>query len=299
MSRLREEEKKLFVKMVDSLCGSHSRWEIWKDMIWMFAITISNTVDVQHREKREKQYLDIAKHYSKNEMQTFSELFAHLVMSLERGGHRDFLGDLFMELRLGNDAGGQFFTPYSLCEAMAEIEMPDVKEKIEKDGYISINDPACGAGATLIAAADIMYNKRHINYQTTAMFIGQEIDYTTALMCYIQLSLFGCAGYVHIGNTLTNPMTGHVLFGDGGENTWYTPMYFSTPWEMRRQAVLMKAFFQGVEQGIKEHAPEALPESATQSKSVEPEPVEPEPTIIQVSGKKARGKPQGQLMFEI
>lgn len=293
MSRFREEEKKQFVKMVDSLCGRHSRWEIWKDMIWLFATTISNAVDPRHREKREKMYLDIAKHYSKEEMDTFVELFAHLTMSLENGGHRDFLGEVFMELGLGNDAGGQFFTPYDVCKMMAKITLSDLMEKVEQHGWISVNDPACGAGATLVAAADIMYNDLHLNYQTSCMFTAQDIDYTTGLMCYIQMSLFGMPGYVHIGNTLTDPMTGHVLFADGGENTWYTPMYFATPWEMRRQAVRVKAIFQGFKQGIKERAPEALPEPAAP-----PEPAEPEPVIIQVSGKKARMKPKGQLMFE-
>ena len=56
----------------------------------------------------------------------------------------------------------------------------------------------------------------------------------TGLMCYIQLSLLGCAGYVHIGNTLTDPMTGSILFGDGKSSTWYTPMYFSDAWRIRR-----------------------------------------------------------------
>lgn len=282
-----EEAKRAFVKAVDSLCGKHSRWEIWKDMIWVIAVSISNAVDVKHREKREKQFLDIAKNYSKAEMDTFSQLYAQLVNGFENYGHRDFLGDLFMELGLGNASGGQFFTPYSVCKAMASISIPGVQQKIEAQGYISINDPACGAGATLIAVADIMYNEQHINYQTCAMFTGQDIDYTTGLMCYIQLSLLGCAGYVHIGNTLTHPMTGHVLFGDGGEETWYTPMYFSPIWEMRRQAVMIRQLFGRIEQPTPDNVPEPQ------------ETAEPNPTIIEVSGKQAKRKPKGQLMFEI
>lgn len=280
MSGIRGNEKKLFVKTVDSLCGRHSRWKIWNDMIWLFATSIANAVDAEYREKREKQYQDIAKNYSAAEMETFSELFAQLVMIFERGGYRDFLGELFMELNLGNDAGGQFFTPYSLCKMMAQISMPDIKEKVEKKGYIAINDCACGAGATLIAAADIMLNDYKINYQRSAMFVAQDIDYTTALMCYIQLSLLGCAGYVKIGNSLTDPLTGHVLFGEQGDNIWRTPMYFSPVWEWRRQGVVMSRLFTGMEQA-------------------QPEPAAPEPAIIQVSGKQAKRKPKGQLMFEI
>lgn len=287
-----DEAKKLFIKTVDSLCGRRNRWEVWKDMIWMFATTISNAVDAEYREIREKQFHDVAKHYSETEMNTFAELFAQLVMIYEHGeriGFRDFLGELYMELGLGNDAGGQFFTPYDVCKCMAEMTMQedDVKGKVDQQGYITINDCACGAGATLIAAADIMLIKYKINYQQTALFIAQDIDYTTGLMCYIQLSLLGCAGYVHIGNTLTDPMTGHHLFGDRKDTTWYTPLYFAPIWDMRRQVELMRHVLCNTAQ-------------AETAASEEPKkPAEPEPTIIQVSGKQAKRKPKGQLMFKI
>lgn len=294
----REAAKKDFVKLFDELTGYQHRWQAWQDMVWLFATSIANSIKTPYWEKREQRYLEIIRRYDEKRQQIFPELFARLVCIMDdavnAGYYGDFLGELFMTLELGNDAGGQFFTPYSVCMAMAEITYDDkIKHEIERKGWFSCNDCACGAGATLIAMAEVL--KRHdVNYQQRCMFVGQDIDYTTGLMCFIQLSLLGCAGYVHIGNTLTDPLTGHVLFADGGENTWYTPMYFSTPWEMRRQAVRVSAFFQGMEQGIKEHAPEALPEP-----EVQPEPTKLEPVIIQVSGKQARRKPQGQLMFDI
>lgn len=99
MSGLCGAEAKEFVKLVDSLCGRRSRWEVWKDMTWLFATTISNAVDGRHREKREQQYMDIAKHYSNDELDTFAKLFAQLVVILEqKRGYCDFLGELFMML---------------------------------------------------------------------------------------------------------------------------------------------------------------------------------------------------------
>lgn len=281
-------ERSAFVKEMDALCGSRNRWEIWGDMIHMFAFSISNAVDKRHYEAREARYMAIAKRYSADEMDAFAALFARLVNAYDVGGHRDFLGEIYMELGLGNDRNGQFFTPYDVCRMMAKISIDTAPQEIERKGYISINDCACGAGATLIAAADILLNDQKINYQQAALFVAQDIDETTALMCYIQLSLFGCAGYVHVGNTLTDPMTGHVLFGDCGENTLYTPMYFSKVWEMRRQAAILRQAL-GLEARLTD---DAVPEA--------PEPVEPEPEIpvIEVSGKRARRKPEGQLMFE-
>ncbi|MGN0762538.1 MAG: SAM-dependent DNA methyltransferase, partial [Aristaeellaceae bacterium] len=131
--------EKAFVRLVESLCGRKSRWEVWKDMIWLFAACISNAVDPRHREEREKQYMDIAAQYSEAELQTFAELFAVMVRAMEEQ-KCDFLGGMYMELGLGSDARGQFFTPYGVCRMMARIGMPDAEARIDKDGWVSVND---------------------------------------------------------------------------------------------------------------------------------------------------------------
>lgn len=134
---------------------------------------------------------------------------------------------------LGNEHNGQIFTPYHVCELMAEMTMDDTVKKVEQDGYISINDPCCGAGATLIAgihAARKQLEKANLNHQNHLLVVAQDIDETVALMCYIQLSLLGVAGYVKVGNSLTEPMTDN----DDKENYWFTPMYFSNVWVLRR-----------------------------------------------------------------
>lgn len=235
----KDSAQKEFLKLFDSLTGAHSRWEVWKDMIVIFATTISNAVDRRYWDQREQQCMRTIAKYSHEQQQVFAELFAMLVLIMDQQAqqHRfsDFLGELFMNLGLGNDAGGQFFTPYDICRAMAKITMKRecVLEIIGRQGYVSINDPACGAGATLIAAAEIML-QMDVNYQRTAIFVAQDIDFKTALMCYVQLSLLGCAGYVHVGNTLTEPITGPVLHGYDDANTWYTPMWFSNHWKSLR-----------------------------------------------------------------
>ena len=61
-------------------------------------------------------------------------------------------------------------------------------------------------------------------------------------MCYVQLSILGYAGYVAIGNSLTNPLGGTGLFptiGEGGE-LWYTPKWYSPIWQLRRLKELAK-----------------------------------------------------------
>lgn len=152
-----------------------------------------------------------------------------------QGTKQDFLGELFMELKLGNHWKGQFFTPYCVCKAMSNMVTGDVDEQIEQRGYISVCDPACGAGATLIATVSEMKLSKY-NFQNHVLFVGQDVDRVAGMMCYIQLSLLGCAGYICIGDTLTNPVTGHVLFPQEreGQEFWYMPMFRMDVWSLRR-----------------------------------------------------------------
>lgn len=146
-----------------------------------------------------------------------------------------------MVLGLGNDRNGQFFTPYSVCRMMAKMECSQAIAEVESKGWISCNDCACGAGALLVAFANEC-KENNINYQTSVLFTAQDIDYTTALMCYLQLSLLGCPGYVAVGDTLTDPCISVDKRGlipvDRG-NIWYTPFYFTDVWRFRRQAAQM------------------------------------------------------------
>ena len=234
-------------KLYNKLCHRYSRYEVWQDMVVMIACAIANAVDKRYFDEREKMYMRVVQKYTKEELDVFPEFFTHIVMGMEETPDCDFLGELYMNLELGNKHAGQFFTPYSVCQAMAACSIQDdlLKEQIEKNGWISINDCACGAGATLVAAANYL-RSREINYQMHALFVAQDVDMTVGLMCYIQLSLLGCAGYVVIGNTLTEPQTGPVLFGENSSRCWYTPMFFSEVWHMRRAIAQAEAMFKAV-----------------------------------------------------
>lgn len=85
----------------------------------------------------------------------------------------------------------------------------------------------------MIAAANVARNdleKAGFNFQNHILFSAQDIEETVALMCYIQLSLLGVAGFVKVGNSLTDP----IRNGESLENYWFTPMYFSDVWHTRR-----------------------------------------------------------------
>ena len=203
-----DQKQKELVKIFDEACYRHNRWTVWSDFMTLIAISISNTVDRVHAEEREKTYLQIAGKYNKREIECCSRMFSEIVMGLEENPNQDFLGELFMALDLSNEHNGQFFTPYDVCTMMAKITEPNIQGRIEREHWISVNDPACGAGALLVAFANECMAQK-VNYQTSVLFIAQDIDFVVGCMCYIQLSLLGCAGYVVIDNTLTHPSTSY------------------------------------------------------------------------------------------
>lgn len=154
-------------------------------------------------------------------------------MALEENPEQDFLGSIFMELNLGNNSNGQFFTPYHVCEMMAKITETDILSAVKEKGYVIIHDPCCGAGATLIAGiheARKQLAEENMNFQDHVLIVAQDIDEIVALMCYIQLSLLGVAAYIKVGDAFLEPISEN----DDEKNYWYTPMYFSDIWWCRR-----------------------------------------------------------------
>lgn len=248
---VKDDHQKTFAKIFDRICsGSHSRWEVWSDFVVMVATEISNTVDKSNAAGRADTYKTLASKYTPDEHKAFAEMLGEIVMGMEENADQDFLGELYMSLALKSSKAGQFFTPYGVCAMMSRIAESNIKAEVEREHWIPVNDPACGAGATLIAFANEC-RRQGVNYQTDVLFVAQDIDYVTGLMCYLQLSLLGCAGYVVIANTLTNPATCYdrkMLIPKRGENVWYTPMYFCDVWHWRR----VKAQMQTIQMSKKE-----------------------------------------------
>lgn len=231
-----------FLKLFDKLTYSRSDWQVWEDLMTVMACSISNAVDrtPDKFKKREEQYERSINNLGGVEIP--SRMLGIITMALEQNPDQDFLGKMYMNLNLGNHWKGQYFTPYNVCQMMAGLNFGDgTKAEVERKGYISVCDPCVGAGAMLIAAANVM-RKGKVNYQTNAVFVGQDIDRIVAMMAYVQLSLIGCPGYIIIGDSLLNPPTGHVLFPQDteGREIWITPMFLSEIWNRRHQWCLLE-----------------------------------------------------------
>ncbi len=239
-------DAKEFVKTFSTLSQRHNSWTVWGDFVTMHACLLSisfDRTDKKQFEDRSETLQDTLKRYSEQELTVFDRLFEITVASLEKNPQQDFLGRLYMSLDFGSQWHGQFFTPWHVAYMMAKMSMGPDENPLQGREYASVCDPCCGAGCMLLAAAAAYENKEKDRMpQRDLLLVGQDLDRTVALMCYIQLSLLGYAGYVAVGNSLTNPVGGTDLcpqIGEGGE-LWFTPGWFTPVWDQRRQLEFIK-----------------------------------------------------------
>lgn len=94
--------KKEFIKIFNEMCYSRSGWQVWSDLISTMACSIANAVDRSEPRfsNREKEYAHCIERLGGVDKP--AKCFAIVVEALERNPEQDFLGELYMELELGN-----------------------------------------------------------------------------------------------------------------------------------------------------------------------------------------------------
>lgn len=198
----------------------HSLWQVWQDFLTMSATAVANAVDPRYRDTREAEYMATVKRYSRDEADLMAQAFACLVDALDTAEPTDVLGETFMALELGNKWHGQFFTPYHLCKAMALMNMDGITAAVEAKGFVSVNEPACGGGAMVIAVANAMRDAG-LNPQQQLHVVAQDLDIKGVQMCFLQLALLHIPAVVIHGNTLALEERSH----------WYTPAHLMGFWD--------------------------------------------------------------------
>jgi len=123
----------------------------------MSAISLHNAIHID--EELEQEYLQIVGQYEKEEVSGFCKLLAIFVELLEPEP-RDVLGVLYMELELGSDNNGQFFTPPKISLMMAQMTYGDQLETIDQS-FITLSETTCGAGGMVLAFAKVMMSHDH------------------------------------------------------------------------------------------------------------------------------------------
>ncbi|MBE5254068.1 SAM-dependent DNA methyltransferase [Mixta mediterraneensis] len=213
--------EKAFLSLFSRTARYHRRPQVFEDFISCSVIALENRL--QFCEKREQKYLRIVSRYKKPDVENMAHLLAHVVHGLEQEPS-DFLGRIFMQLEMGDKYRGQFFTPWSIGVMMARMQLGNVEENFRDKPFITLSEPACGAGCMALALASVLREAGYSPHRYLWVS-ATDIDPLAAGMAYIQLSLCGVAGEVVIGNALS----------DERRRVLRTPTHYWAGWSRRLQ----------------------------------------------------------------
>ena len=241
MAKTYEEVFKQFLDTFKSVALYKHRYDVFRDFVTMAAITFRNAI-IQN-EELEQEYLQIIHSYEKDDQQKFPQLLAILVELLEFEP-KDVLGTLYATLELTSKDKGQFFTPSTISEFMAQILYGEELKHIDKP-FLTLSEPACGAGGMVLAFVKTMIKHKH-NPAEKLWVQCVDVDRLAALMCYVQLSLWHVPAEVVVGNTLSLEV----------REVWHTPAHYLGNWTYK------------LAQRAKSEMPEEKPEPSTKSQEV-------------------------------
>lgn len=127
-----------------------------------------------------------------------ADMFGLMVMGLTEKPH-DFLGEVYMVNEFGNGSTGQFFTPHSLSELMASMQLAGLEKGNQR---YRINDNSSGSGSTLITTVRHLRDAGFDN--SDFLLIAEDIDLRCCKMAYIQFTALDVPAIVRHQNTLSN-----------------------------------------------------------------------------------------------
>jgi len=196
-----------FIKAIDKLDREKNTYDLFRDFCEMaYCAHAKLTAGNQRAEQLETRYMQIVGTYrNKETIRAFPELLAIAWRAIEEGGC-DFLGNVATQMEVLNAKIGQFFTPYEVSRMIAEMSLQDVAPVIEANGYVTVSEPACGAGGMVLAAADTL-QKHGFDPSTQMLVNAVDISPLCFHMTYVQATLRGIPALVELGDTLRNTRT--------------------------------------------------------------------------------------------
>lgn len=193
---------KAFIKIVERLDREKNVYDLFRDFCEMsYCAHAKLTAAAEPADQLEARYMQIVGTYrNKDTIRAFPELLAIAYGAIESGGC-DFLGSVASQMEVLNARVGQFFTPYSVSRMIAEMSLNDVRPVIEQNGFVTISEPACGAGGMVLAAADVLH-KAGFDIGTQMLVNAVDISPLCFHMTYVQATLRGIPAMVELGDTL-------------------------------------------------------------------------------------------------
>jgi len=199
-----EKLKKDFIQILESMDRSKHAQDHFRnycDMAYC-AIAKKTALDQKTADRFEERYMEIVGAYrNKDDVRKMPELLSLTTLAINEGGC-DFLGEIAGEIEALDKKNGQFFTPYHISKLMAGINLGGAQAVINEQGFITVNDPAAGAGCMILACADYLEEQGH-DITTTMSVHVTELSRMTYHMLFIQLSVRGIPAAVFHGNSLS------------------------------------------------------------------------------------------------
>ena len=201
------ESRKQFIKAFDRLAHHRERHDVLADFLEMAVCAIRKTTlpPGPAADAIEAQYMAVVARNTPEDVRAMPELLGIAALAVQAGGC-DFLGQVVGDLELLNEHMGQFFTPYDLSRMIAEMTLQDAGELIREKGFVTVAEPASGAGGMIIAAADVI-EKQGFDIGRQLYVDATDISPMCFKMTYLQVSLRGIPATIRRGNTLSLEMS--------------------------------------------------------------------------------------------
>ncbi|MEM6768441.1 MAG: N-6 DNA methylase [Bacteroidota bacterium] len=190
-------------KALESWCLHRSRTTAFDDVLKMILASLAPRILQEGRSVSiyEDQYMEVVNRYPAEHVRKYAPAVLGELMNAFKlgvtasGGWCDPLGR-WMEENVGSSrdkqAMGQFFTPESLCDLMAQMTV-DSREPVE----LSVCDPSCGTARNLMAF-DRACHPASFNW-----YVGVDIDWTVVAISAINFYFHSMRGVLIHGNSLS------------------------------------------------------------------------------------------------
>ena len=183
-----------FRKILETLSGRCDTRRVFDAFIRFTACAVA-------AQTREAEYLEEAKRWERQELTIFAEAIGALIDEMESKPFEDVIGGYYMECAIsakGQQWGGEFHTPKSICDLMAKLTRGDMAT-FPAEGPITVCDPACGAGAMILSFAEACPPEVRRRLRVTAM----DINRTACDMTFVNTTLWGIPTRIIHCDTLT------------------------------------------------------------------------------------------------
>lgn len=180
-----------FIKLVDELARYRRHSEVFNDFLEMAYCAVAKTTYPPGHEAAdalEERYMRVVKRNDEKYIRLMPELLGTFAVGIDSVGG-DFLGRISGEIGALHDGLGQFFTPFEVSKMMAimTLDNDETRAIVERQGFVTMCEPACGAGGMVLAAAEVL-DEMGLDPSICLWVQATDVSDTAYKMAYLQLA---------------------------------------------------------------------------------------------------------------